>query len=239
MTFSQVPSTDPLDDDPINGQLSAADANTWRTRWADVVDARGGAYTPSSAMAFATTNLVSPYTHALIIGDDGNYFSDTGLNLKVVSRSIERHASLQPATKSLTGWTVASDTLYRQTSTGAQLLVHIGSRLPRGSELTAMTGRWKGAAGHGGLPTMPTVELLRLDETGAASTLATATDGSGSVGAYEAWHDLAWSTGGVTLDQAAYRYLLRVTGESGGNYVANGDLGSVSFTFATVSYSES
>jgi hypothetical protein len=92
--------------------------------------------------------------------------------------------------------------------------------LPPTGQITALQMQVKGS-GHGALPaTMPKVELWRqnIDST---TLVASATDASASVGAYEALH--AIQNISIAEDiSATYNYFVRFTGESGANSVVNG-----------------
>lgn len=241
MTFARVPDVDPLDDDPVLGIVSAATLNTWRQRWPNVVDGRGGSYAPSTAISFGAGSLDAAYDSALVVGDDGSYFSGTAANLQLTARTVERHCSLTLVPKSVTNFSqVGANVWEQQSAAGDELLLHHGCRIPHGAELTELVARWKGSNSptHAGLPTLPTVSLVRIDSEGIATAVATATDASASVAAYEAWHDLTWNTGGVTIDKSQFRYILSVSGEDNPNFRANALLGSVKLSFSVTAYTE-
>lgn len=110
--------------------------------------------------------------------------------------------------------------------------------LPHGQQLNGITLRWKGAAGHGALPTLPVITLRRVDQDGADVSLGSQTDPSGSVGAYENAHDIALSGLTHTIDRTLYRYVLTMTGETGGNFVANAKASAVKATVTCSFYPE-
>lgn len=73
---------------------------------------------------------------------------------------------------------------------------------------------------HVSLPgTMPTFGLWKVKIDGTGSTnISTGTDSSGTVGAYNAIHELVFSLGPhVTVDRVNYVYYFLFTGESGAN----------------------
>lgn len=95
---------------------------------------------------------------------------------------------------------------------------------PKACTLTGLSVLLAGAAGHVGLPaTMPVLTLYRQD-TGsllAPTTVATATDASAGVAAYEAVHSLSL---GVLAEVLAFdsgnRYYVKLAGETGANSIA-------------------
>lgn len=105
--------------------------------------------------------------------------------------------------------------------------------LPHGQTLTGITARWAPAPAHGGVPTMPVLTLYKVDRDGTQTSLGSQTDtNSGSVGAYETAHDIAITGLTHTIDRESYRYQFTLSGETGGNFVANAACGSVKATVA-------
>lgn len=88
--------------------------------------------------------------------------------------------------------------------------------------IVSVNGDWLSAGTHAGLPaTMPAVELFKSDGTASAlpTSLGSQSDTSGSVGAYEATHDieLTISAESITDDVALW---VKVTGEASTNALA-------------------
>jgi hypothetical protein len=103
------------------------------------------------------------------------------------------------------------------TTPGSNVIVPL-PRPPYGKilEIQALV---KGASGHGALPaTKPKCELYRQDYlmTGSGTLVATATDSSATVGAYEAGHVIDLFAVNHTLVGQDFYYLI-LTGESGAN----------------------
>ena len=95
---------------------------------------------------------------------------------------------------------------------------------PKHATLIGLIVSLAAAAGHGALPaTMPVLTLLRQDtgSLAAPTMVATATDASASVAAYEAPHIISL---GVLAEVLAYdsglRYFLKLAGETGAGSVA-------------------
>lgn len=105
----------------------------------------------------------------------------------------------------------------RFTSSGAIVVLY--PDLPVGYILDAIELDWKGAAGHGSLPTMPTLAFKRIAADGTVSTIATATDSSASIAEYEAQHSIKLSGMAHTI-ASTYSYVIVITNESGGGYVS-------------------
>lgn len=135
-------------------------------------------------------------------------------------------------------WSLVSNEYgnWQNTASGGTMIFRL--LLPHGQQLNAVTLRWKGAAGHGALPTMPTVTLRRIDANGGDTTLGSQTDTSGNVGAYEATHDITVSGLTHTIDRTLYRYVLTMVGETGGNFVANAKAVAVKATVTCTSLPE-
>jgi hypothetical protein len=97
--------------------------------------------------------------------------------------------------------------------------------LPHGAVLTQIRVYVFPASPHGALPgTMPTLSLVKWSVTGGSGTvITTGTDGSGSVVAYEALHELVFSLSPtVTVDRSAYVYYLEFNQEDDPNALDGG-----------------
>lgn len=132
---------------------------------------------------------------------------------------------------------------YFLTETGSNLATGIGPMLqsgtpgsdpiakcvwynpPKKGTLTQVQLRVQGAwssSTHAGLPSsMPAFKVFRWDPTTGASTQVgtTATDGSGTVGAYEAAHDITLS--GLSESLEGRLYYIQIFGEDDTNALAN------------------
>ncbi len=102
------------------------------------------------------------------------------------------------------------------------------NKLPDRGTLTSVTVRYRGAGTHapfpGGAPTMPSFELWRIDGDGVATSLGTATDTSSTAAIYEADHPITLSGLSEAITKASYRYAIEFASESGGNFIANGEV---------------
>ena len=77
----------------------------------------------------------------------------------------------------------------------------------------------EGVAGHSALPgTMPQWILYKNANTTAYTSIASATDSSATVGAYEAKHEISNSSFTETIDDSNFAtYLIKISGEGGTN----------------------
>ena len=97
--------------------------------------------------------------------------------------------------------------------------------LPVGAVVASVTVAVKKAAGAGALPgTMPTVALYRhnLASDAVTTVISAATDASGTLGAYQTYHDVTATAGlGHTVAEG-FNYFVTVTGDSNSTSAANG-----------------
>lgn len=206
----------PLYSTPFTDNVSVISAdflnNYVRTQIPKAIDGvGGGTYTPTVVID--------------IQGTAGVKISGTGsaARLQYSSRNISRKQSMIASTTS-GNWSRAATPRggWQNTAAGGTLDIVL-DRLAHGQVLQTVTVRWLAAAGHGALPTLPSIELFYIDNAGTSNSLGSQTDTSASVVAYEAAHDIVLGGSGLahTIDLTAYHYVLVVTGETGGNFVAN------------------
>ena len=208
MTIPLVPAQVATDD---LSTISAATVNSWRANMAKAVDGvGGGAYSPSSAIE---------------IGGAGLKVSN-GTTIAYDSRTVRRQLALLADTTS-GNWSRAATPrgAWQNTASGGTLDIHLEG-LPHDNALATLVVRFQGASGHGAFPggapgVMPTMTLRAVDADG-ETTLGTATDTSGTAGAYEAAHAITMSSISHVIDRELYRYVLTITAETGANFVANG-----------------
>lgn len=103
---------------------------------------------------------------------------------------------------------------------------------PHGATVTSITARLIGASGHGGLPAnMPDVMFYKYSVDGSYTSIGTATDSSGTVGAYEANHAVTLGSMSEVLDYSTYSYEILVSGEASTNAADDLDLTGASITY--------
>lgn len=223
MTFPLTPLQPAVDD---NSTISAATVNAWRAYIASALDGVGG-----------SNGVPSEPSTPIEIGGAGLKLVDNG-QLAYNARDVQRQESLSASTNS-NNWSLSTviPGAWRNTASGGLLYVWM-NRLIHGAALTRLTVRWVGASGHGALPTMPVWTLYRVDGSGTSTTVATATDTSASVLAYETAHAISNNSITHTVDLSTYRYVLEMQGETGGNFVANAQLLQVFTTHSVTAQSE-
>lgn len=109
---------------------------------------------------------------------------------------------------------------WQNTASGGTLDIPLEG-LPHGNVLQSVVLRWQGAGGHGALPTMPSIELFKVNFDGTQTSLGSQADTAADVTAYEAVHSISLTGLSETIDYGTARYVLTVTGETGANFVAN------------------
>ena len=164
------------------------------------------------------------------------------LNLQLASRSIVRVHSLRVSdVDTATRWQgTATGTLLNTPSAGSCLIDL--QRLTNGSTLDTVLVRYKGtghAAFPGGAPgTMPLVTVYRYDQDGAASSLGSASDTSGTEAIYDAAHTIAVAGLATVIDLTQYRYAVSIASESGANYQAGAIVSCLKSSCTVTAYSE-
>lgn len=242
MTFAAVPASPFLDDDLEEGIFDPADANTWRTRWTDALDGRGtgsSTYSPSSPIVIDSSGLDAGYTHGLVMHGDGAVTRKFQPNMKLTTRTITRHFVVDVEERG--DYSQVGGNVWQQGGSGGSTIRILLEKLPHGGQIQKIHLRWTGAAiTRAALPTLPSFDLYRIDENGTATSVANETDASGSVGAYEANHDITWdgTASPIDIDTATYRYILKVTGENTPNFATGARIQSLRMEIAVSQYVE-
>ncbi len=190
--------------------ITAAFLNNIRTNFVNALDGgAGGVYAPSSAIEIGGSGLK--------VGNS--------TRIAYNARTLTRQQSMAGFSDS-GNWTVRPNLVWRNTATGGVVYIELDDLADNG-ELQSVTLRWQGASGHaafpGGAPTMPAIEVFRIDEDGAATSLGSTTDATGTAGDYENPHDITVGSLTETLDLSLYRYVVEVDGETGANFIANAE----------------
>lgn len=182
----------------------------------------GGTYTPAAP-------IIINGASALQLGGKLKY------TLRTVTRLLSHSGSAH--TNDATKWAVTVSDVWRNTAEGGFLYVNI-DQIAHNAKLVDLRVRWKGAAGHVGMPgALPAFEVRQIDLDGVNVSFGVVSDTSVSVPAYEAAHSIAATTNFV-VDLAAYRYILIAYGETGANFVANAQLLGVLVTMEITEQSE-
>lgn len=177
------------------------------------------------------------YNPAAPIIIDGAQFQASGTtNIALASRAITRRQSMQGFTNTA-NWTVRPFGTWRNTVVAGALFLAIDN-LPAGGTLDEIVLRWQGAAGHVGLPTLPSFNAYRVGQDGSSTLLGSGSDGSTTEAEYEAAHDIRLAGIAHPIDRSTARYWIDVTGESGGNFVANAEALSLHVVVTTTQYYE-
>ena len=154
-----------------------------------------------------------------------NTFSDitvgTGAHYKVTSRAETRICSVTWANVVGSSFQVNADGSVTDTGTGSGCVAHVF--LPNGATLNEVHVSINPANGHAGLPaTKPAFILTSQDiTTSTFTTIATGVDGSSTAGGYDAIHYISATGLSVAIDRATKAYTVQLTGELGGNALAN------------------
>lgn len=195
--------------------------------------------TPVSAW---TTPLTGPANGDPVDGGTGGAPFDMGQKLANRIEFLKDHVvaaadesiripfiamNLVDGTTVTAGWGFAqagSAYAINQVSAAAAYILFVELLQPKSCTLTSITATLAGASGHGGLPaTMPKVTLMRQDtgSLSAPTSVATATDTSGSVGVYEAIHTVSLTgLSEVLAFDSGSRYYLKIEGEASTNAIA-------------------
>lgn len=208
--------------------ITATETNTAGLYISRAIDGtNGGNYTPGTVIG---------------IGGSGLKLLST-LNLQLASRSVVRHQSMVAFTVS-GNWALDTSPLgaWKNTGSGGVLWIML-DRLPHGQVLDTVTVRFKGQAGAHAADlaniVKPTIRAYYVDSSGAENALAAATsDPSTTSAGYEAAHDITTGSLAHTVDLTAYRYALKVTGETGAGFTANAQVLTCKVSCTITGYTE-
>jgi hypothetical protein len=128
-------------------------------------------------------------------------------------------------TRVMNGAAFAAASDWRETIDGFWSNLTIGRSVrfdldvPNGATLTSVSIFFHPAPGHVGLPAQMPVATVRAasSSTGLAASVATATDSSSTLSAYEAGHVLTVGGMAHTVDRSTERYHVTFTAEAGAN----------------------
>lgn len=188
----------------------------------------GGTLTFASGSAVTGTLAIAATTTA-------SDFTMSGTNkVKLASRSITRTQAVMPSPTSAT-WTINAQGFAVQAANNTDKLIW-PLRVPHGATLTNVDVALDAAGGHGGAPTMPSVEVGYISTLGFVS-LASKTDATSLV-SYQLFHAFGIDPISHTVDRSNRRYVAIITGESGGNYVAGLTIYYVTCTYTITEYDE-
>lgn len=191
----------------------------------------GGTYTLASLLTLMGSGLK--------LGETTGAASNVQLASRTLTRVVDM-ADAQGINDGVGDFTLVTgppEWIWKNPTVGGRLLIPI--RPLHGAVLDTVTVRWKGAAGHGALPTMPTIRVYKKDKDGVETALAAATsDTAANVAAYEVVHSITTGALAHTVDRSLYSYHVKVTGETGGNFVANAQAQGAEFTEVVTSYNE-
>ena len=196
--------------DPTSGlgyafgqKLPSTHMTTIATQQPNAIDgAGGGAYAPAAPIIL-----------------NGASALQLGGNLKYTARAVGRVATYAGNARTLSGnWALYTNDAWRNTAAGGTLWVTL-DRIPHNATLDEVRMRWRGAVGHAALPTMPKIELFRVDTDSVRTSLGFVSDTTATIAAYEVAHNVVLPIAAV-VNLASYRYVLEITGELGANFVS-------------------
>lgn len=187
----------------------------------------------SAAMSLVNTSAISlSDTAAINLTASGNAINvDLAEQVKVTGSTVTRfRLPMQPVTLEglggTIGWALQSSNFDRLLQTNVALgptmmfplKVNAGDVI---DEITVYLNGQSTGAGHAALPaTMPQIELVEVDETGAQTVFGTVVDSSANVAAYDVSHFIVSGSLGVTATEPNF-YYIRYRGEAGANAVVD------------------
>lgn len=191
----------------------------------------GGTYTPAAPLV--VNGITTLKLEVLDLKSDGK--------LKYVSRSVTRQQSYTNCARTLTNqWALHTNDAWINVSPSGGFLSVSLDRLAHGAVMTDWSIRWKGGAGHGALPTillMPKFEAFAVNTESQFFIINTVSDTSASVAAYETEHTIVIPML-VTVNLDMFRYVLKITSESGAAAQPNAQPLSISATMTVTEQAE-
>ena len=164
-----------------------------------------------------------------------------GKNILLNPRSIRREQDMLWETDDPTKWTRQLYNIWRNIAVGGCIQAPL-ARLLHGGTLNEVLLRWIGAGVHaafpGGAPVMPVLYLHKVDLNGTPTFIGSQADTSATAGAYEAYHYISLTGLAEVIDIKTYRYVVTLSGETGGNFIANAEAASCRTEQLCSSYSE-
>lgn len=163
---------------------------------------------------------IAPTALAELVASNLTFSGDitlgTGKHLNVSSRVETRVASIT-WTPVGAGFAIDAEGKVTDSGTGAAIVAHFD--IPHGVTLNEVHVSINPAGGHGGLSfTKPNFIVTRQDlVTGAFTTIATGTDSTASVGAYEAIHYVSATGLSEAIDRSTKGFKIYMLGEIGGD----------------------
>lgn len=216
MTFARVNPAGWVFPDPI----TAAQINALDIQMANALDgAGGGSYSPSADIKLPGPNSI-----------EWGATRWPKLTTRTVYRvmSMNRYQEILTGTTSQpwkhgAGWVWEQATVDGGAGEAPEAILFSADNLVSGGQLRAVRMWLKGAAGHGGMPTVkPKVTVYKLEMDGTSTTLGTTTDPSSNTTGYQAIHEVTVGfLAEPPIDESTgTRYIVKVDGEGGSNDVA-------------------
>lgn len=195
--------------------ITAAQINALDIALQSALDgANGGSYAPSADIELPGPNGIE---------------WGAGRWPKLTTRTVYRVMSMnryQEVLVSGSSWIHGAGWVWEQATvldSPPEAILFSADNLVSGGQLRAVKIWLKGAAGHGGMPTVkPVVTVYKLEMDGTSTTLGTTTDPSSLLVGYEAIHEIdVGFLADTAIDEASgTRYIVKVGGEGGTNKLA-------------------
>jgi hypothetical protein len=188
----------------------------------------------NSVVTLAGINTISGPTTISGTTTASDFTMSSTNRVKLASRSITRTQSALPDRTSAT-WSIDAQGTPFQSANNTNPLV-FPLRIPHGATLTSVQVGIIPTGGHGGAPTMPTVQI-GYSATAGFTSLGTTSDPT-AFGSYQVAHDFGPTGLSHVVDRSTRRYVAIVVGETGANYVAGLSVMCVKCTYTITEYDE-
>lgn len=202
------------------GTTAVASGGTFSASAGSVVSLAGavnisGGTTISGATTLSNTVSLTGATTA------SNFTLSNTNRVKLASRSATRVWDGHFVPDPNTNWRISSGA-WRTSTTATLQVLSCALDLPHNAVLTSIIVYVQGGSGHGSLPTsMPILDFIRVTVATGATSSASATDSSATVGVYEAVHNITYTPApGYTIDRDTYKYVVALTSESDASTIA-------------------